>query len=146
MYRTPNGRRRSLRNPGLLAGVLLSLAGGCRSDEGTSEFAPTYVAVAYGTVAATGGPAADVTIRAHVYQSACQPELRLLASESSAQTDAGGNYAALLYSNDPAPGQCVVLHRSDTEDSVTVSLASVGFSARSYEEPRDSIRIDLATE
>jgi len=39
--------------------------GGCQSDEGTSEFAPAYVAVAYGTVAATGVPAAGVTIRAH---------------------------------------------------------------------------------
>ena len=146
MNRIRNQRRRSLRNAGLLAGALLSLAGGCQSDEGTSEFAPTYVALAYGMVAAAGVPAAGLTIRAHVYQSACQPELRSLTSESSAQTDTGGNYAALLDSNDPAPGQCVVLHRSDTEDSVTVSLASLAFSARSYEEPRDSIRIDLATE
>ena len=65
MYRTQHRHRRPLRKAALLAGVLLSLAGGCQSDEGTSEFAPAYVAVAYGTVAATGVPAAGVTIRAH---------------------------------------------------------------------------------
>ena len=136
----------SLRIAGLLAGVLPLLAGGCGSEEGTSEFAPVYVAVAYGTVTATGGPAAGVTVRAHVYESACLPELRLFSSESSVQTDAGGNYAVLLHSNDTTPGQCVVLQRSDTGDSVAVSLASVPFRAREYEEPRDSIRIDLAAD
>ena len=70
----------SLRISGLLAGVLPLLAGGCGSEEGTSEFAPVYVALAYGTVTATGTPAVGVSIRAHVYQSACQPELRLFTS------------------------------------------------------------------
>jgi hypothetical protein len=126
--------------------VLPLLAGSCGSEEGTSEFAPVYVALAHGTVTATGGPAVGVTIRAHVYRSACLPELRLISSESSGQTDAGGNYTVLLYSNDQTPGQCVVLQRSDTGDSVAVSLASVPFSSPSYEEPRDSIRIDLASD
>jgi hypothetical protein len=138
--------RQSLRIAGLLAGVLPLLAGGCGGEEGTSEFAAVYVAVAYGTVTAAGVPAAGVVIRAHVYRSACEPELRANTSESVIQTDGGGYYAVLLYSNDSTPGQCVVLQRSDTGDSVAVSLASVPFSVRSYEEPRDSIRIDLAAD
>ena len=138
--------RQSQRIAGLVAGVLPLLAGGCGGEEGTSEFAPVYVAVAHGTVSAAEVPAAGVTIRAHVYQSACEPELRAITSESSVQTDAEGDYAVLLYSNDSTPGQCVVLQRSDTGDSVAVSLASVPFSTRANEEPRDSIRIDLPVE
>jgi hypothetical protein len=136
----------SFRIAGLLAGVLSLLAGGCGSEEGTSEFAPVYVALAYGTVTATGEPAVAVTIEAHVYQSACLPELRLASSASSGQTDAEGKYSVPLYSSDQTPGQCVVLQRSDTGDSVAVSLASMPFSSREYEEPRDSIRIDLASD
>ncbi len=138
--------RQSLRIAGLLAGVLPLLAGGCGGEEGTSEFAPVYVAVAYGTVTAAGVPAGGVAIRAHVYRSACEPELRTITSETIVQTQAGGDYAVLLYSNDSTSGQCVVLQRSDTGDSVAVSLASVPFSARTNEEPRDSIRIDLAAD
>jgi hypothetical protein len=145
MYRTQTWNQ-SLRLAGLLAGVVPLLAGGCGSDEGTSEFAPVYVALAYGIVSATGEPAAGVIIRAHVYESACLPELRLFTSESSVQTDAVGNYAIVLYSNDQTPGQCVVLQRSDTGDSVAVSLASMPFSSQLNEEPRDSIRIDLASD
>jgi hypothetical protein len=130
----------------LLAGPVLFLVGGCRDPEGTSEFAPVYVAAAYGTVTAAGAPAADVSIRAHVYRSACELEPRFHTSESFAQTDMMGFYAVSLYSNDSTPGQCVVLRRSDTGDSVVVSLAALSFNARSYEEPRDSIQIDLAAD
>jgi hypothetical protein len=130
----------------LLAGPALFLVGGCGDPEGTSEFAPVYVAAAYGTVTAAGAPAAGVSIRAHVYRSACEPEPRLHTSESFAQTDMMGFYTVFLYSNDSTPGQCVVLRRSDTGDSVAVSLAALSFNARSYEEPRDSIRVDLAAD
>jgi hypothetical protein len=139
-------RGQFLRIAGLLAGVLPLLVGSCGGEEGTSEFAPVYVAAAYGTVTTAGVPAAGVVIRAHVYRSACEPELRANDSESFAQTDDQGSYAVLLYSNDSTRGQCVVLQRADTGDSLAVSLASVSFSARSYEEPRDSIRIDLAAD
>ena len=123
------------------------LVSSCGSQEGTAEWGPDYVALAHGTVTATAGPAVGVTIRAHVYRSACLPELRLISSETSDQTDAGGNYTVLLRSNDQTSGQCLVLHRSDTGDSVAVSLASLPFSARfPEEEPRDSIRIDLGSD
>ena len=46
--------RQSLRIAGLLAGVLPLLAGGCGGEEGTSEFAPVYVAVAYGKLLPRG--------------------------------------------------------------------------------------------
>jgi hypothetical protein len=136
----------TLRMTWLLAGVLPFFAGGCGDEEGTSEFAPVYVAAAHGAVTTAGAPATGVTIRAHVYQSACEPELRLITSESFAQTDAGGDYAVTLYSSDSARGQCVVLRRSDTGDSVAVSLATLSFSVESPEAPRDSIRIDLAAD
>lgn len=138
--------RRSPSIAWVLASMLPFLAGGCGEDEGTSEFAPVYVAAAYGTVTAAGVPATGVAIRAHVYGGACEPELGAITSESLAQTDVVGHYAVPLYSNDSRPGQCVVLQRSDTGDSVAVSLDTVPFSVRSYEEPRDSIRIDLAAD
>jgi hypothetical protein len=127
-----------------LAGVLPLLPAGCGDPGATSEFAPVYVAAAYGTVTTAGIPAGGVSIQAHVYQSACEPELRLIVSESFAETNAAGDYRVLLHSNDSAAGQCVVLGRSDTGDSVSVSLAGLSFTAQEYEEPRDSIRIDLA--
>ena len=130
----------------MLAGLIPLLAASCGSEEGTAEWAPVYVALAHGTVTGAGGPAVGVTIRAHVYTSPCLPELRLISSETTGQTDAGGSYTVLLYSNDQTPGQCVVLQRSDTGDSVAVSLASVPFSSPVPEEPRDSIRIDLAAD
>jgi hypothetical protein len=111
-----------LRLARLLTGVLPLLAASCGSEEGHTEFDSGYVALAYGTVTAVGEPATGVTIRARVYQRACLPELSLFTSESSDETDAGGNYTVLLYSNNQSPGQCVVLHRSDTGDSVAVSL------------------------
>jgi hypothetical protein len=129
-----------------LLAVTLVLLAGCGDDFGTSDFAPVYVAAAYGTVTTAGAPAAGVTIQAQVYRSACEPELRLYTSQSFAQTDAGGDYAVLLSSDDSTPGQCVVLHRSDTGDSLAVSLAALSFSVESHEVPRDSIRIDLAAE
>ena len=105
------------------------------------------MALAHRTVTGIAGPAAGVTIRGHVYRSACLPELQLFTSETSDETDAEGNYTLLLHSNDQTSGQCLVLHRSDTGDSVAVSLASLPFSARfPEEEPRDSILIDLAAE
>jgi hypothetical protein len=137
--------RRSPSLTRVLLGMLF-LAGGCGEEEGTSEFATVYVAAAYGTVTAGGGPAAGVTIRAHVYGAACEPKLSSIMSQSLAQTDAAGHYTVPLYSNESRPGQCVVLQRSDTGDSVAVSLDTVPFSARSYEAPRDSIRIDLAAD
>jgi hypothetical protein len=129
-----------------ILGVLALLAGSCGDDEGTAEFAPVYVAAAYGTVTTTGVPAAGVTIRAHVYRGECEPALRASTSESVGHTDVVGYYAVPLYSNDSSPGHCVVLQRSDTGDSVAVSLATIPFSMRSYEEPRDSIRIDLVAD
>jgi hypothetical protein len=138
-------QRRSASMVWVLGGMLL-LAGGCGEDGVTSEFAPVYVAAAYGTVTDAGVPATEVTIRAHVYTSACEPQLVAITSESVAQTDAAGNYAVRLYSNESRTGQCVVLRRSDTEDSVAVSLDAVPFSVQAYQEPVDSIRIDLATD
>jgi hypothetical protein len=53
--------KQGVRSPSTwILGILALLASGCGEDEGTAEFAPVYVAAAYGTVTTAGVPAADV--------------------------------------------------------------------------------------
>lgn len=120
--------------------LVLLLVTGC-GETATTDPAPQYFALVYGTVRQSDLPVSGVEVRGEVYTVGC-PASGSRASDQRTRSGLGGAYRLLLVSGSPAAGQCLRVTPAGGTP-VAQTLADLPFSATSGAAVEDSARIDL---